>query len=198
MVCVPSFVPSPLYVHRPACETKWYMYPLANRMLSTHPLSLSFCYCFSLPLVGNLLCSHSVHIYYALGPDFCMWTLTLPLRPFMICHKHCQDVYMAWPTWDSLRKFIPVNRELLKTSQFADTRIKTQPTVLQRKWVTVAKFLPHVHAQGIKQSVCPSVIIHTKMARSGDRHWVSCNGDWTIKQGKNWLGLESNNTGLDS
>ena len=29
-----------------------------------------------------------------------------------------------------------------------------------------SSLLPHVHAQGVKQSVCPSVVVGTKIARS--------------------------------
>ena len=62
--------------------------------------------------------------------------------------------------------------------------------------------------QGIKQSVCRSVIVvvvvvvvivGTKTTRSGVwGTWVSCNGDQTIKNGKKlaWLGLAWNETTL--
>ena len=54
----------------------------------------------------------------------------------------------------------------------------------------IPHYLPRVHAQGMKQSVCLSVVISTKTAQSGDiGTLVSCNGDQTINMVINRLCL---------
>ena len=52
-----------------------------------------------------------------------------------------------------------------------------------------SSFLPHAHAQGVKQSVCPSVVC-TKIADVGIR--ANCKYNQTVKWGKNWLDFASN------
>jgi hypothetical protein len=64
--------------------------------------------------------------------------------------------------------------------------------------VCVIYLLPRVHAQGVKQSVCLSVVVvvvvvvSTKTTRSGDiSTWPSCTVDQTIRSGKKlvWFSL---------
>ena len=57
--------------------------------------------------------------------------------------------------------------------------------------------IPRMHEQGVKQSVCPSVvvvIIGTKIARSWDLDiWASCKHNQTVKCSENlaWFGFKS-------